>query len=310
MVFDNKNKNLKEEFKKLESQTVSLDYFLYACMCEEEENNRLSDRSDSAIKSCDLLSVSGKSNQEYIDSCSLENLVNELFSWYKEEKNVPNFAKVKKLNHEGCERLIKHIVVMINDLKRLVAVKTGANLEVGQNSGLWINIDRSLKSFIFGSYTSEYLRKICDSSISEDQDISSLPLQGQYFKRAQAKYYKSLKQRTQDVPLAREETSRQKTNKVYPKGDIAHNKRVKKSSEEESKQINEALAEVSKAVSLLVNTPNTKEWTLMPQSNSYIRRLQHQRASEAASSNGIKIKTESVGDDGERTKRIKLSVID
>lgn len=288
-----KKPSLKSIYKEASGKNVTKDFFVYSCMAENSNQEKLNELGE--VVSWGLLNQS-LSSPEFTER-SLEELIPELCRWHK--TNCPSLAAQGVIDYEICAQIIEPCTFLVRDLQRLVALKTGKNLDGKADEGIWTTITAELdRSFpAIGEYIGAFLRWKSSRATNTNYDIDSLPPEGRYFGvlKARISHTPSSSPRAarEDRGQSRSQSLGSKTGgraegapptrRDYAGGGQRRDggRRDREGSRDYEKQEVERLAllEVDKAVLALKNHPSMNEFRLRPQ-NSFVRRLQHQKVSD------------------------------
>lgn len=178
--------NLKEEYKKSAGKKVPNDFFIYACMAEDHTLQTLGDHSNKDHRWPELAERrdSGKLDDPQPEK-SFEESVRQLVQWYG--ITYPELTSQQPLDHAHCSLLVGKFILMINDLRQLVFIKTSKALpqisSLEDLPEIWGTIE-SVLSETFPSYTSylmAYFRWVYAKPVERNFEISDLPPVGRYF---------------------------------------------------------------------------------------------------------------------------------
>ncbi len=114
------SETIKQRFKKALGQEIPVDYFMYSCLEEERTFRSLGQE---ALHS-ERWSVFRQAEETIVEALKdrpLDELMAELFEWYKEQ--YPSFTEVKPLDLARLTWFTKYFIILRLDLEKLFALK-------------------------------------------------------------------------------------------------------------------------------------------------------------------------------------------
>lgn len=254
--------NVKKHYFVSRGKEVSLDYFLYTSFEEEQNIRQLGNELPAIPKRFPLalLIESNASIPESERSKELDQILDELFSWYAE--NHPVLSATAILDYDLHAKFIYPFVYMLADLYLLYELKIGKRLpRMDLSSPLepfWEELSAKLKKY-FTSYAHlmwSYLKWCYQTPKQKKLDLASIPPVGRYA---------AILRKSRSTSGSKDFSSIKDSKK--PRKDDHSSQQVEEKS---------ALTEVESAVKKMLDDAQLEQITLKPQ-NSFIRRKQHKK---------------------------------
>jgi hypothetical protein len=248
--------SVKAEFANKLDQELGKDYFMYSCWEEEITQQTMEDAYQKSLRWPPLHREGSSAPEEAKD-------LTALFQWY--QATYPVFSLETPLVYGHLADFLAPFIYMLFDVKLVLTAQNPAQAR-GELQPDVLNpiLDQLEATFpTHGAMMRAYLTWSLRKTEKETYDLASFPPVGRYAKilrRFQGRGNPS------SAPYASRDRDPSRDRKAPPRRDRA-----------EEAAIEAALAEVEQAIQTLLGEHAPQELALVPQ-NSFIRRLQHQRA--------------------------------